>query len=227
MVWPVSAAGGSEGDGGGGLHRLPPGRHGLPRSFVVKNHRDRIVAAMIRTVAERGYHATTVKEVGALAAISRTTFYEFFDSKEDCFFSTYDLVADFLAETIAVGGEAVKPWPARVRAELGALLAALAANPDLVRFALIAPAAAGGEVAERHRAFLERLREALTDGRPGNARRPSATAEQGMVGGLVALISEQAEAGEGEALAELLPDLTEVVLVPYLGRERAAREARR
>jgi AcrR family transcriptional regulator len=227
MVPPVNASRRSDGGAGsGGLHRLPPGRHGLPREFVTQNQRDRIVAAMIRTVAERGYHATTVKEVGALAAISRTTFYEFFDSKEDCFFATYDIVAEFLTDTIAAAGAGEKPWPARVRAELSALLEALAANPDLVRFALTAPGFAGGEVAERQRQFLSSLREALTAGRPGNARKPTLTSEEALVGGLVALIAEKVDVGEGAELPELAPDLTELVLTPYLGRKRASQEAR-
>jgi hypothetical protein len=34
-------------------------------------------------------------------------------------------------------------------------------------------------------------------------------------------------AGEGERLVDLLPDLLELVLTPYIGRERAVEEAGR
>src|ERR1700684_773545 len=93
----VSPMAGGKDEGGGdglGLHRLPPGRPGLSRAFVARNQRDRIAAAMIRTVAAKGYADTTVKEVGALAAVSRTTFYEYFTGKEDCFLKSYAIASD-------------------------------------------------------------------------------------------------------------------------------------
>jgi AcrR family transcriptional regulator len=221
------AAGGEGGDEDYGLHRLPRGRHGLPRDLVARNQRDRIAAAMIRTVAARGYAGTTVKDVGALAAVSRTTFYEYFRGKEDCFAKTYAIVADFLVETVSDAGVGERGWAARVRARVAALLAALSANPDLVRFALIAPAAAGGELADPRRLLLGRLAGALADGPPESARRPAPVVVEGMIGGIAALLSAKVEAGEGERLEELAPDLVELVLAPYLGRARAGREARR
>jgi AcrR family transcriptional regulator len=212
---------------GYGLLRLPRGRHGLPRELVARNQRDRIAAAMIRTVAANGYAGTTVKDVGALAAVSRTTFYEYFRGKEDCFAKTHAIVADFLVESVTEAGEGERGWAARVRARVAALLHALASNPDLVRFALIAPASAGGEVADPRPRFLGRLAEALSAGPPASARRPAPVVEEGMIGGVAALLTAKVEAGEGEGLAELAPDLVELVLAPYLGRTRAAREARR
>jgi hypothetical protein len=127
---------------------------------------------------------------------------------------------------MAEAGEGVRGWPARVRAELAALLDSLAANPDLVRFTLIAPPAAGGEIAAAQRDFLERLLALLVEGRPKSARRPTEAAELGLVGGLAGLLVDKVEAGEGERLPDLLPDLLELVLTPYLGRERAIAEAR-
>jgi hypothetical protein len=61
-----------------GLPRLPPGRHGLPREFVVENQRQRIAAGMIEVVVERGYLATTVTQVVAAAGVSRRTFYNYY-----------------------------------------------------------------------------------------------------------------------------------------------------
>ena len=69
----------------------------------------------------------------------------------------------------------------------------------------------------------------LTEGKPGapGARPVSAAAEQALVGGVVALIVRQVDAGEGTRLPELLPDLLQLVLRPYLGHEQALAEARR
>ncbi len=61
-----------------GLHRLPPGRHGLPRDFVAQNQRDRLAAGTIAAVAERGYNETTIGDIAAAAGVSRRTFYVYF-----------------------------------------------------------------------------------------------------------------------------------------------------
>lgn len=210
-----------------GLPRLPAGRHGLDPDFVVENQRRRIAAAMLREVAARGYLATTVTEVAETAGLSRRTFYGFYPSKRECFEELYDEIARALFLTMDEAAAGERGWAARVRSKLAALLDFYALNPDLAAFTLIAPPAAGAEPAQRYRAFLGELLAALTEGRPKSARVPSEAAELGVIGGLVALIVERVEAGEGGRLAELLPDLGELALTPYLGQARAAKEARR
>ena len=211
----------------GGLPRLPPGRHGLPREFVVENQRQRIAAGMIQIVVERGYAATTVTNVVAAAGVSRRTFYNYYRDKQDAFFDVYRQVTDFLCEAMADAGRVAKGgWASRVRAELAALLDSFAANPDLVRFCLIAPPTAGGDVAAAHREFLERLLELVREGRPKRAKRPPPASEYGLIGGLVALIVAAVEERGEEGVAALLPEVVELVLTPYLGRETAVAAAR-
>lgn len=216
------------GDLAPGLARLPPGRHGLSREFVTKNQRDRLTAGMIATVAEHGYHDATITQIAAAAGVSRRTFYGYFSSKEECFFDTFGQIEDYLATTMGSAAEGQGEWSERVRAQLLALLEAFAANPDLVRFCLIAPLEAGGEIADRYRDLLERLFAIIAEGKPQipAAREPSAAVEEGLVGGIAALIVRRAKAGEGESLPDLLPDLLELVLAPYLGREEAIRASR-
>jgi AcrR family transcriptional regulator len=209
-----------------GLPRLPGGRHGLDPDFVVDNQRRRIAAAMLSEVAEQGYTATTVTDIAATAGLSRRTFYGFYPSKRECFEELYEEIAGALFAAMVEAAEAERAWPARVRARLAALLDLYALNPDLATFTLIAPPAAGAEPTERYRAFLGELLGALTEGRPKSARVPSEAAELGLLGGLVALIVERVGAGDGKQLADLLPDLAELVLVPYLGQAKAAEEAR-
>lgn len=210
-----------------GLPRLPPGRHGLPREFVVKNQRDRLAAGVIAAVAEYGYHGMTVTGIAAAAGVSRRTFYGYFPSKVECFLDTYEAVARHLTEVVSGAGSGVAEWPDRVRAELRALLETLAANPDLVNFCLVAPQSAGGEAVAAYRSLLDSLLAELTAGAPQPAGRPvSESGRQSLVGGISALLVARADAGEGEALPSLLADLQELVLGPYLGREAAARIAR-
>jgi AcrR family transcriptional regulator len=209
-----------------GLPRLPPGRHGLPREFVVENQRQRIAAGMIEVVVDGGYTAATVTHVVTAAGVSRRTFYNYYGSLQEAFFDVYGQVTDLLLEAMAEAGEAEKGgWAARVRAKLGALLDCFATNTDLARFCLVAPPAAGGEVAVAYRDFLERLLASLREGRPKRTRHPPPASEYGLVGGMAALIIAAIEKDGAEGLGPLLSEVTELVLTPYLGREEAARLA--
>jgi AcrR family transcriptional regulator len=73
--------------------RLPHGPHRLARSEVVGNQRARIYGAMVEAVASDGYQGASVKQVVALAGVSRRSFYEQFANKEECFLATFDLLA--------------------------------------------------------------------------------------------------------------------------------------
>lgn len=181
---------------------------------------------MIRVVVERGYHEATVSQVVAAAGVSRRTFYNYYSDKAEAFFAVYREVTDFLCASMREAGEAQRGWPARVRAEIEGLLETLAVNPDLVRFCLVAPPAAGGEVAATYRGFLVHLLSVLLEGRPQRVRKPVPAAEYGLVGGLAGLLVDAAEEGGSDALTALAPEAVELVLTPYLGREAAARAAR-
>ncbi len=207
-----------------GLPRLPPGRHGLERDFVVKNQRDRLTAGIIAVVGERGYHEATISQICAAAGVSRRTFYTYFDSKEDAFREAFDRIAEHLLAAMEESVDHDADWPARIRARLSVLLEVFAANPDLVRFCWVAPLRAGDAISEYHRLALERLLGALLSDKPADGiRRPSPVVEHAVAGGMMALIAQKVEAGGGDALPELLPDLIELFLTPYLGRAEAVR----
>lgn len=215
------------GDSPGGLYRLPPGRHGLSREFVARNQRDRIIAGTIAAVAERGFRETTIADVSAAAGVSRRTFYVYFETKEEAALTAFDEIAAYLRESAAEAAAKEREWPRIVAARLRGGLAALAANPDLARFSLIAPPRAGGRLGEHHRAAVERALAGLTAGMPAppSVQPPSEAVQQSLVGGVAAIVVERVEAGEGESLEELLPDLAELFLSPFVGRAEAARAA--
>lgn len=208
------------------LGRLPPGRHGLSREFVVQNQRDRLAAGIIAAIAEKGYRDTTVTDIAAAAGVSRRTFYTYFSSKEECYLATYEVIGRYLAEASLSGGEGEEDWARRVRAEIAAAMEFFASNSDLVRFYLIAPPRAGEAVADRYRLGATRVLAQLSRGLPREAKRPTPDVLNAIAGGMAALIVRRVEAGEGERLDELVPDLVELFLSPYLGREQAASVAR-
>ncbi len=212
-----------------GLARLPRGRHGLPPGFVAENQRGRLINGLIATVVEHGYNGAGIAQITAKAGVSKRTFYAYFSSKQEAYLEAYELIASHLREQITTAGTAAEDWPDQVRAGAEAMLETFAANPDLVSFCLIAPLSANPEIAARYRLSMQRLLALLVTviPPPPASRRPSAAAEDGIVGGIAALIVRKVKVGEGQRLPELLPDLLELALTPYLGRDEAVRVARR
>ncbi len=212
------------------LARLPPGRHGLPREFVVHNQRERLIAGIAEAIAENGYSGTTIAHITRHAAVSRRTFYEHFASKDECFVAAYDTVMEQLRERVSAGFEEAGDWPHAVKAGIGAMLEFLAANPHLARLCMVEALVAGPVVVERYDAAIQSFVPYFQSGREGRPKevldRLSETTEEALVGGMVSLISRRIIAGKAEQLEELLPDLVEFTLTPYLGSEEAAKIAK-
>jgi len=217
-----------EGDKALRLARLPPGRHGLPREFVTRNQRDRLAAGTIAVVAQHGFNEATITQISAAAGVSRRTFYAYFSSKEECFFTAYRTIVEHLRIATDAAAAERAEWPGQVGAKLRATLEFIAANPDLAKFCLIAPQRAGEEIASRYRAGMGEAVGYLCEGMPSPpaTRAPSEVVAASLVGGMVALIVHKVEAGEGATLPDLLPDLMELFLTPFLGRAEAVRVAR-
>jgi AcrR family transcriptional regulator len=208
-----------------GEARLPPGRHGLPRTYVAENQRERLLNAVVEAVAEHGYAATTIGRIATAAKVSRKTLYEHFEDKEDCFLAAYAMVDAHVRHSMLAAPGAAEPWPQRVRARIAALLDSLARDPTVARFYLVEPLAAGGEVAARYRDAMQLLAEVLRP-EPEPAGRDVEVRDQALIGGVATLIVRRLNAGAADRLPELLPDLVELVLAPNLGREEARRQAR-
>lgn len=206
------------------LTRLPPGRHGLPRSFIARNQRLRIIAALLRLLPQQGYPATTIAQVIQEAGVSRTAFYEQFSGKEECFLETYDLAGHWLCERVERSAAAEGEWPARVRAGATEALRLLAGNPTLGHLIAVEGLQAGPVARERQRACLARLADALRAGRPPRQELP-ADLEEMLLGGAVSLVARYVETGRTERLPEVASELVHYLLVPYLGRRETRRIA--
>lgn len=212
------------------LARLPPGRHGLPREFVAHNQRERLIAGLAEAVAENGYAGTTIAHITRHAAVSRRTFYEHFNSKDECFIAAYDTVMTELNRQVGEAFEQEEEWPQAVRAGLGAMLEFLTSEPHLARLSMVEALVAGPVVVERYDAAIQSLVPYFEAGRKGRSAEVlaglSSTTEEALVGGIVSLISRRIFANRTEELEALLPDLVEFALTPYLGTTEAAKVAR-
>jgi AcrR family transcriptional regulator len=201
----------------------------LPREAVTESQRNRIHQAMVEVVSERGYPETRVVDVIGVAGVSRKTFYELFESKEDCFLAAYDvLLGNLLGEaTEAFESQPGGPWAERVAAALGALLAHLAQHPDEARFAIVEVLAAGPKALTRRDAALRQFTGFLESGRSEASIELPGITSIAVAGGINELLYSEILHGAASRLPSRLPDLMFWITLPYLGPERAAAQRER
>ncbi|HET9163565.1 MAG TPA: TetR/AcrR family transcriptional regulator [Solirubrobacterales bacterium] len=188
------------------LSQLPGGRHGLPRSFVARNQRLRIIAAMLRVLPRHGYIETTIGHLTAEAGVSRSAFYSQFESKEACFLATYDIAAEWLCGRVEGAASTEEEWPSSIRAGIAEAMRLLAANPEIARLVAVEALQAGPAARRRRQICIARLAEALRTVRPANPEFP-ADLEELLVGGTLSLIAREVDAGQVEQLPEATEDL--------------------
>jgi AcrR family transcriptional regulator len=146
--------------------RLPRGSHGLDRDVVEASQRTRLLEAIGRAVAERGYAAATIDDVVRRAGVSKATFYEHFADKQDCFLAAYEAASEeLLARVREAHASASDDWMERTRAGIHAYLRWLAADPALARVYLVEVAAAGPVALERREALRDRYAELVRERR--------------------------------------------------------------
>jgi AcrR family transcriptional regulator len=209
------------------MERLPRGRHGLSPEFVARNQRERLIAGLTEVLYEVGYQKTTVSLIGQRASVSKSDFYKHFESKDDCFFAAYEAAIERIRKQIveACSEHETGQWPLRMRDAIASLLDLLAEDPALASIALVEGLRAGRGVYDRYQAAVESFVPYLRKGAPqapdGEAV-PAAT-DEAVVGGIASLLGRRVLAGEAEQVDQLLPDVLEFALTPYLGAVEARR----
>ena len=189
--------------------------------------RERLVAAISRAAGEQGYDKLTVEHVVRYAGVSNATFYQHFATKEQGLMAAFDAFLDRLWLEVYAVCETDAEWPQKVRAALDVTLSYLAEASNVARVFAIEAAAASLAATERQLAAVESFAVLLSGGRrlyPRAAELPPPT-ERALVGGIASIISGHLLAEEPQALFDLEPQLTELVLMPYLGQSEARRIA--
>lgn len=206
-------------------HQLPAGRHGLSRSFVVENQRQRILAAVADVCHAAGYVSMSVEDIVVTSGVSRRTFYDNFRGKEDVYLAAFDEVTKQLLTRVYAAYEAADGLVARVRDSLDAFLTFVAEEPAFADMCIVEVMAAGSVAIERRnrtmQAFSEMIEKAAAEELPKSKLPPALTAET-LVGGIYEVVYSRVLQGRGSELPELLPDLLFSVLLPYVGQETAA-----
>ncbi len=187
--------------------KLRPGR-GTPRKEAERNQRERLFAAMVATVSEKGYEATTVADLVELSGVSRSAFYRHFDDKQGCFLAAVEAMVEPALARIG-SDESAPAGVERARAAFASLIELIVAQPAAAKMCIVEVYAAGPEGAklvDRSMDQATALAAALLEQVPERKGLPIEFV-RALVGGIQKVIHKRLYRGQEDQLMELVPQL--------------------
>jgi AcrR family transcriptional regulator len=188
----------------------------LPREFVASHKRRRMMEAIAELSAESGYEATKIADIVRRAAVARKTLYDNFDGKEDLFLSAIDSTMSEMRELVEAACAEADSAEGGIVAGIEALLDYVAENPSASRMCMVEAISATPSSARLYDAGVREFVELFRKSAPTGTELP-ATIEESLVGGVAWIVQLQIRRGEAERAPELLSELSQFVLSPYLG----------
>ena len=207
----------------------PAGGWDAGRAAVAASQRARMLDAVVRAVAERGYASVTVADVVGLAGVSRRTFYEHFVDKQDCFLAAYETgVQVLIGEILQSMDGAPEGWRDRLHVALATYTRVLASEPLFARTLLIDVLGAGARAVELRQRLYElfvtrfaNLSQRAVVQEPQIAPVPDVFL-RALVGGIGELVQQHIIARGADSLEELTPEIVRVAeTVLEFGGQRA------
>jgi AcrR family transcriptional regulator len=196
------------------------------RKQVADIQRARMLSAMVELAAERGAAATAVAHVITRSGVSRRTFYEIFEDREDCFVAAFDDAVERILEVVAPAYVDGHKWQEKIRGGLTALLEFCEREPRVGRLVFVDSLAAEPRVLEMRRSVVSVAIGVVDSGRDeirGGSEPPPLTAE-GIVGSVVSVIQSRLLDRQSDQLLALVNPLMSMIVLPYLGRAASNRE---
>jgi AcrR family transcriptional regulator len=193
---------------------LRPGPGHSPE-LVAQNQRERLLAAAVVAIAERGYEQTPVAELLKLSGISRTTFYQHFPGgKEECFLAAVDAAMATGLHEVQQACDGEGDWDERVTRAFDALALTIVDQPAAARIALVdvySVGPAGLDHADEGLSSFAWLLTGALGQSPERAAVPPAIVA-GIAGGMRKVLESRVGAGQAAALPDLMPALREWAL---------------
>jgi AcrR family transcriptional regulator len=201
---------------------LPRGPQALPPEEVAADQRERLYEATIHSINERGFVATTISDLVARAGVSRRSFYEHFENKEECLLATYDALIERLTTRIAEKYDPKDEWTVQIEEFVRALFEASSDRPDAARLVSVEMGAAGPIGIERWARDAERLTKFITivfEQAPGEGSIPAPIA-RAIVGALRTILysrvrRERSSRSLKAELQKLTPDIVAWIIAFY------------
>ena len=200
------------------------------RGQVAELQRARLLTAMVQEVSERGAANVSVGHVVGRSGVSRRTFYEIFDDREDCFLVAFDEALRDVAAVVAPAHRQGETWSAAMRSGLVALLDCFERDPGLGRLLVVESLAAGPGALARRQSVIARImpivRQGSDDARAVTQEEGALSAE-GVIGGVLSVLHARLVQEDPGGLLELAGPLMGMIVLPYLGPAAARKEIAR
>lgn len=142
---------------------------GMTPARAAAHRRGRLMGAMVEAVRRHGYQRTTIAELVALAGVSKSAFYDSFESKQHCFLETYDQIVAQATQRVSAAYRSRSGLEDRLRAGMAAFSTLVAEQPAVSALVVVdslSLGAAGVEPRERtieafalmfHQSFAQEL----------------------------------------------------------------------
>jgi AcrR family transcriptional regulator len=201
------------------------GRH---PALVAEFQRSRIVRAATSVAFEHGYEGMTATAVVIRARVSRKTFYDLFESREDCYLAVLEDCLERIAVVVVPAYEGAGAWAERLRASLVALLDLFEREPEAGALVVAYLVGCGPDDRGLRRRVLELLEQVIAGGRSrgGSRQQLSPLTEEGVIGGALAVLHARLRK-DSAGLHELVSHLMWMITLPYLGAAAARKQLTR
>jgi AcrR family transcriptional regulator len=220
---------------GRGLSGSRPPSADAPRERIAEIQCSRLLAATVGALVDGGYEHATVAHITRRAGVSRRTFYELFEGRDECIVAVIDDVASQVRRGLREAGLGEFAWRERMRKGLWKILCFLDREPALAQVLVVHTSRGSGRVLQARERILAELiaavdegrRESAGPGRSAGAAGCSGLTAEGVVGAALLIVQTRLARGRGEQLRALLGELTAIVVLPYQGAAVARREQER
>jgi AcrR family transcriptional regulator len=168
--------------------------------------RDRLLEAMVEAATQLGYGGVSVATVIERARVARSTFYEQFGDKEECFGEALERVAERLESAVVAvlaGGRA----EGATEACLGALVGFAEKETREAKLLFLESLGAGRDSLDRRERLGDRLATLLEEAREEGPAAESDLEARTLIGGVLRLLAMRLRAGERGVDAELTSEL--------------------
>jgi AcrR family transcriptional regulator len=201
-----------------------------PRVQVSEMQRARLLGAAVASIAESGYARASVAHITGRARVSRRTFYDLFESREDCLIAILQGAVERVRSEIVAADLTGLAWRDRVRGGLLVVLSFLDREPVLARVCVVQALQGGPRVLAWRGELLADLARILDQGRGESPRSRECTVltSEGLVGAAFSIVyARLLSSGPREPLRSLSGELMSLIVLPYLGPAEARHEQRR
>jgi AcrR family transcriptional regulator len=169
---------------------------------------------MVEAVARHGYAGTTLRELVGLAGVSKTTFYEHFESKQDCFLATFDKIISQVTERVGSAFREEGDFREKLTAAVTEFMRIAVSEPDATMLAMVESLTLGAAgVAHRERgseAFELMIRQSF-ESSPAEDEVAAPTV-RAIAAGIRGVIYRRLRAGRIDELPGLVDEVVDWVL---------------